>query len=251
MRGVLKAFGLIFVFLVAAFVYLPRLGAPSTAVSASTSHSAAMADSKTGTSPSPKTNAGAAAAQGLIPPAHGENASGHVKELSPSPSTLSENRTAAGGVIKSLVSAKANSYQCQHDLHVGIDYIGHDVGSMPANSAGECCVYCQDNRRCGAFTFVKDMCWFKSSSAAQQPLPNTECTSGTVRTTDRHSRRRRSSKPSGPPPPPPPWYAIYLWLLPPVAALVACIAMNVMAGIPLLKHEGGADCSTEDCCECE
>jgi hypothetical protein len=159
-------------------------------------------------------------------------------------------------VIPAAGGPKDDDTVCKHELLVGVDFFGHDVGSAPASSAAECCVLCQNFPRCGAFSHIQETCWFKSSTAAETKLDNPKCTSGWVRETagGGGTRRRRSSRSyrkPGPPPPPPPPYAIFLWLWPPVMAVLGCVGLNVLHGIPLCKHEGGAKCDWEDCCACD
>ena len=62
-----------------------------------------------------------------------------------------------------------------------------------------------------------------------------------------YGRRR----PPPPPLPPPPPYAIYLWVAPLSGAILCCLFGHVANGTPLFTHDGGADCSTDDCCACD
>lgn len=142
---------------------------------------------------------------------------------------------------------------CHFELLLKTDFFGHDVGSEHAQTAEECCVLCQNFDRCGAFTFKGSQCWFKGSAAADEQLANDECVSAKVRETGSATKRKRTRRrrPPVPPPPPAPPYAIYLWLAPSLGALLGCILLNMQAGVPLFVQEGGAKCSTDDCCECE
>jgi len=151
----------------------------------------------------------------------------------------------------------ADNTVCHTELLQDVDIFGHDVGSHRADSAEECCVLCQDLPRCGAFTFVGGTCWFKGQVDVElDRQANPGCISGKVRDkpeTSKYikSRSGRTRRPPPPPLPPPPPYAIYLWLAPLTGAIVCCLLSHAANGTPLFVHEGGADCSTDDCCACD
>eukprot|EP01047_Picozoa_sp_COSAG01_P031867 COSAG01_NODE_2281_length_8005_cov_4.513408_7_plen_360_part_00 len=115
----------------------------------------------------------------------------------PPPPTANTTAMPAGKrVIPAAGGPKDDDTVCKHELLVGVDFFGHDVGSATASSAAECCVLCQNFPRCGAFSHIQETCWFKSSTAAETKLDNPKCTSGWVRETagGGGTRRRRSSR---------------------------------------------------------
>ena len=164
---------------------------------------------------------------------------------------------AAAAVAAEKERRDKDPHVCHGELLLDVDIYGRDVGSNQAPSAEECCVMCQEMPRCGAFTYVGSTCWFKGKvDLERDQKANPGCISGLVRKdpeTSKYiqSRKGRKHRPPPPPLPPPPPYAIYLWLGPVTMAVLCCLGSHVSNGTPLLVHEGGAACSTDDCCACD
>ncbi|KAJ0391790.1 hypothetical protein ATCC90586_011668 [Pythium insidiosum] len=71
-------------------------------------------------------------------------------------------------------------------LENGVDFVGNDVDSAPAKSAGECCSVCRKHERCRAFTWTAyngGTCWLKSDVGSV--VANPDAVSARTRQGDR------------------------------------------------------------------